>query len=607
MGGGIRPLWATSLGRFFAYLAEGRALAGSQTRYSSSRLSRQFLPSIIRSLRTLNDQYRSCLFATLLFLTNLCLCKSAFAVVLPGPIEQQLLSLTSVSFDYVTEETSERTITVPTFDNNRGTLYRIDWSFSGTSSHVGTASWGPTPSGGLLAIQDTLLTLRLNPQNGPDVPFPERIDVTVTCPPDLPVCPAGAAPRIYSDPSDFNLSWEPAAKSFIKSAGGPVRVEIATSVIPGTGTVSGTTTVSGTLNVTYTYDARTPAEYAYAILDLVNQATATGVIAQTEVQRAELFYQYAIQTRERDLFGTSTASSVNENIKEVEYVGRGIHGGLLRATGTPNSDDRNDFMNRWIPISGPGYDICKRLGVFPSICGPENRLPQAEPGGMLNAIYGWLNGLRGLTLKEAVDRHFGSSPLPPLPPQTPQGTPGQPTLPEIRENIPSSGGRTAVASLFPLNIQDSAGIYYFDPGVASDYLISLGGLFIDGFVVPDYDGIIDVFSLLVRDLTFDVNEGQYFDFAGFGLSSVDAFGLRGVTPDLDHFVIGLKFDRNGVGALGIVERAQSVSEPSALALVVIAFLGIRLSRAAHKEVSRRRSNPRFGARVTPTSTWSSWR
>ena len=183
---------------------------------------------------------------------------------------------------------------------------------------------------------------------------------------------------------------------------------------------------------------------------------------------------------------------------------------------------------------------------------------------------------------------FTSERLAEFPPPAPSqpGTPEKPSPPHSRRDITplvDTAGVSAAVSIFDLNIQDASETHYFDPALGSEYVIGLSGLGLRGFVIPDYDGTVDVFTLLIGDLTFIVSEGQHFDVSTLGLSSfVDGLALRGVTPDFDHFVIGLDFDRTGAGMLGIIEIARGVPEPRALTFLAIGFLCLGAFRFHHK-------------------------
>jgi hypothetical protein len=275
----------------------------------------------------------------------------------------------------------------------------------------------------------------------------------------------GSFPGGTVQDNQFFVSGSGATFTQTPGVGGSIVLTANGTTTPLGGTDSGTFTVSGTIDTVQQYQAKTTQQYVQDAIS-ANPGASDFATANNGIDD--------IITLRQTSAGTS---SQNLELRDAEYFLRGYSGGLALFNGESyTSNWFNELANQASPISTAIYSGIKLLHPNGGIAGP-GQLPSTPPGGYGANLSGWISGVEGNSLSNAVNG-LSSPPVP----QQPSSSPDQP-LPPLSST--SLGGLNV--NSYDVSPSPSA-ISYFDPPTSSDDAFSVVGNTITGFVIPQKFG-----------------------------------------------------------------------------------------------------------------------
>jgi hypothetical protein len=284
-------------------------------------------------------------------------------------------------------------------------------------------------------------------------------------------------------------------------------------------------------NYVCSYQTKTFQQY---IADAVNATLKAG---QTDDENAADAYSWIIELRSSD----AQTSSSNLPLRDAEYFLRGYRGAFVTGTVLPNfSDWQNELYDRGGPIGLLFYNGLKIL-KGDGIAGAGN-FPATPPGGASANLLGWLLGLGGKSLAEAVQSIQNPGPMP----KTPSFNEDTPTLPDLQ--IPLTiEDQTATAvnvAAFYVNTPFPGTISWYDPSLAKGYAWSVyGNRFASVKLSTAWTANLTDIKVSFLTFSFPLSADGTFNFLSVAPTGVDSFVITGTpistaTPDLS---IGFSF------------------------------------------------------------------
>lgn len=519
------------------------------------------------------------------------------------PIEATNNYSFSVSFDNQIGYSTDLSIPFPFFDNSRGTLMKVDYSTSGDTLLSG--NWSvPVLSAGFYPSTFEITTLHdFSKLYGPTNQSSGVNTFSYNCISEDPgICSAGRFPVDINDAYHESQTWYPNANRFNSEINGDLNFSISTSFTSNTGqSLVGNFRYDGLSNVVYTYDSRTKESYAREILNVVKSEE----LSDSEAKKR--FYEYVIQNRQRDerTPGISTASSVNKNLTELEYFGRGVDGGSrihnLAFKGQNPFDpstpiklsellSSNDLANMLSPIAAPAYSAIKLAGEVVGFSTQANKLPSSQTGtGLIDNPIGWQLGAAGFSLETSLDLYLKGDSAVREALQNITNSPGGndqtiPKKPDLRLDLSSlittDQNTSVVANVFLVDNQQSDNLTYFDPLIQKNYVVSANGFGIKSFLIPlgsetkPGSFTLDFYNFAGDLLTFDLDEGSLFSFEDYLSGGITSFLITNYSTEASEFIVGLNFTNRGIGQVTIfeIDNIAVIPEPNSLTMLIFGIL-----------------------------------